>query len=74
MNSQKLYQQVRAGFIVKHTTLNAFCVANDIDTSNATRALKGKSNGPTAKALVRRLAKAAGVKIKKHSKPEKTHD
>lgn len=51
----QLQRSVRAGFILKGTTLHAWCKANGLYQQNVNMALLGKWNGPRAKALVARL-------------------
>lgn len=57
--SQKLANAVRAGFILKGTSLNKFCLSNAIDVSNAKKALLGSWNGPKAIALREKLVTAS---------------
>lgn len=56
-----ILQTVRAGFIGRGTTLAEWCRAHDVDTSWAWRVLRGAHNGPKAKALRVRIARAAGA-------------
>lgn len=57
----ELVKAVRIGFIRQGTTLNAWCEARQINRGNATIALLGGWRGKKGKAIVRRIAKAAGV-------------
>lgn len=59
MQRQRL-NRIRAGFINQDTSLHAWCCANNIDTSNARKALSGKWSGPKAQALIEKLETAAG--------------
>lgn len=58
-----LYRAVRAGLIVKGTSLNAWAQANGRHESNVRAALKGLWKGPKAKKLVKRIAADAGVSL-----------
>lgn len=55
------YRLVRAGFIARGSSFNAWCKANGVKRQNAAAALLGKAGGPKARALVARLLKEAGV-------------
>lgn len=56
-----LFEAAKAGFAAKGATLGAWCRVNKINRSNAVMALRGGWTGPKAKALVRRIKKAAGL-------------
>jgi len=58
-------QQVRAGFITQGLSLKAYCLDNDIDPSNASKALVGKWTGIKATALVNLLIDASKADIEK---------
>lgn len=57
----QLLAAVRAGFVSKHTSLNAWCSKNRVTRPWVAQALTGKRKGPRAVAMVRRVASAAGV-------------
>lgn len=59
--TQDLLNQVKAGFVLKNTTFNAWCIANGVNRANATVAILGGWRGPKAKKLVARVKRAAGV-------------
>jgi hypothetical protein len=54
-----LYQFVRARFVLKGTTLNAWCIDNKVTREWAAQCLSGRRTGPAAKALVQRLLAAS---------------
>ena len=56
-----LLTKIRAGFILKGTTMNAWCAKHAINRPNATMAILGGWRGPKAKRLVARIKRAAGV-------------
>jgi hypothetical protein len=58
---QELYNQVRAGFVLRNTTFNRWCVQNQVTRQNAVQALLGGWNGPKARKLRDRLLSAAGL-------------
>lgn len=49
--SERLLAQVRGALITQGTSLNKWCKEHGIDRAWASDALKGKRNGPKAKAL-----------------------
>ena len=55
------YQKVRAGFIVKGTTLNEWCKANGVHIQNVRSAFLGEWNGAKAAELRKRALEASGV-------------
>lgn len=59
IGSPNLYLMVRAGFIAKGTTLNAWCIANGINRQTVEKALKGERNGKLSRRLVETLVAAA---------------
>lgn len=59
--SEELYRRVRAGFIGRGDSLNAFCRREGIYRQNARACLIGVWQGPAAETLRERLAEAAGV-------------
>jgi len=63
--SKELRQQVRAGFIKQGSSLKAYCQDNDIDSSNAAKALVGKWAGVKATELVNSLIDASKADITK---------
>jgi len=50
---------VKAGFILKGTSLCAWCRSNGVDTGYASKALTGKQSGPKAQQLKARLIQAS---------------
>lgn len=59
--SPELYLMVRAGFVAKGTTLNAWCIANGVNRQTVERALKGARNGKVSRELRERAVAAALV-------------
>lgn len=55
---------VRAAFVAKGSSLNAWCNQNKVDYANARRAITGTWNGPKAKRLLVEISQAAGVPCK----------
>jgi len=51
--------EVRAGFILKETTLKGWCRQNGIDPGYGHKAVSGALNGPAARALKARIVAAA---------------
>lgn len=60
--SLELLRRVRAAFIVKDSTLKAWCRDNQIHMSNARNALIGSWNGPAGQAMRARIVKASGLR------------
>lgn len=58
---QSLYATVRAGFIVRGTTLNAWCRENDVARPTVVAALMGTWNGPKGRAMRERVVVASGI-------------
>jgi hypothetical protein len=54
-----LYCAVRAAFVRRGTSLNAWCKSEGVSRQYAAQVLSGESTGPSAKALVARLLSAA---------------
>ncbi|MDO6525787.1 hypothetical protein Q4519_08825 [Motilimonas sp. 1_MG-2023] len=59
--SRELYNQVRAAFILKGSSLSSWCGSNDIKQQNAMSCLVGTWNGPKGKALREKLIMASGI-------------
>lgn len=59
--SRELYNQVRAGFIIKGDTLSVWCRENGISPTNAKQCLMGSWDGPKAKTLRKRIIKASRI-------------
>jgi hypothetical protein len=57
----ELLKAIRAGFVMRGTTLHAWCKKHDIHRANATNALLGGWRGPKGRAIGERIAKAAGI-------------
>jgi hypothetical protein len=57
--SPELYRLVRASFVSRGTTLNAWCERNGVKRQYATLVLTGGRNGQAAKMLRARLIKQA---------------
>lgn len=53
--------RLRAAFILKGTSFNAWCVENEIDPHNARKAVLGHWQGPKATKLVERIERAANA-------------
>lgn len=62
-----LYAQVRAGFVSQGTSLNRWCLVNQITRQHAAMALLGGWRGPAAQALLSRILTAAGVERQEHA-------
>lgn len=60
--NNSLYLQVRAGFVIKNTSFNAWCKKNNVLRPNAHKALIGEWKGPKARELVAKITSAAGLK------------
>lgn len=58
----ELLARVRAGFILKHTTLAEWCRGQAIHPSAARQAIYGTWAGPKGRAVRARVLKAAGVR------------
>lgn len=59
MQEINLLHKVRAGFVERGTSLGVFCRLNDIDRSNAIKALQGKWKGKKATEMQNRLLAAS---------------
>jgi lambda repressor-like predicted transcriptional regulator len=57
--SIELHRAVRAALVAKGQSLSEWCRDNGVQRQNAAAALTGRWTGPTAKALVERLAAVA---------------
>lgn len=57
--SDDLYRMVRAGFVAKGTTLNAWCIANGVNRQTAYKALRGERHGENSRCLRKRLTAAS---------------
>lgn len=57
-----LASSVKAAFVLRSTSLAAWCRANQIDPSWASQCLSGKRTGPKARAMRDRVVEAAGLK------------
>lgn len=53
--------RVRAGFILRGTTLTDWCRANDLDPGWASNILKGNARGPRALRLRRQMMSDSGA-------------
>lgn len=58
----QLYNEIRAGLILKNTSLSVWCLAHGVKRQNARLALLGGWRGPKADRIVRQIIKAAGLK------------
>jgi len=54
-----LLPQVRAGFVLKGTTLRQWCLINGVDPGYAHKVVAGKTNGPKARALRAKIIAAS---------------
>lgn len=69
---QELVNAVRAGFVLKGTSMNKYCLSNAIDVSNAKKALLGSWDGPKALVLRNRLIEESSTE--ESSTPEEPID
>lgn len=60
--SVQLAREVRAAFVLKGTTLKAWCRQNNMHFSNARTCLTGAWDGPAARRLRARILKDCGWK------------
>ncbi|MEP3427914.1 MAG: hypothetical protein ABJN98_04470 [Roseibium sp.] len=60
--TKHLLRNVRAGFVLQGTSLNAWCRANGIVRRTAEQSLSGENKSNNAVALVARIRLAAGLK------------
>ena len=66
LTGEQLYQYVKAGFMLRGTSLTAWCQANKVNPTNARAALIGSWRGPKAKSLCDRLRRASRVDSFRH--------
>lgn len=59
--SRGLYNQVRAGFIMKGSSLSKWCSENGFKHQNALHCLVGSWNGPKAKSLRNKMVCESGI-------------
>ena len=59
-----LYRHVLAGFVLKGSTLRAYCRRHSDDHCYARQVLLGDRDGPAAREFRQRLARAAGLTIR----------
>lgn len=59
--SLDLYNMVRAGFVVRGTTLHGWCRNQGISMGNARDCLLGAWNGPKGRELRMRLVEESGI-------------
>jgi hypothetical protein len=59
---QLMLNKVRANFIIKGTSFNAFCEANNINRRNAEQAILGTWRGKKGKALRSQIIQASKAK------------
>lgn len=55
IGSEDLYRAVRAAFVARGTSLNAWCISNGINRQTAEKTLRGERGGKRALALRNRL-------------------
>jgi hypothetical protein len=60
--AEQQFSRVKAAFILKGTSFNAWCIENGIDTSSAYKAMLGKWSGEKGKALRVRIIEASKAK------------
>ncbi len=60
---ENLYRVIRAGFVLRDSSLRQWCIAHGVSPQNAAAALRGGWRGPAASKLIRRIARAAGVTL-----------
>ncbi|CAK6715499.1 conserved hypothetical protein (fragment) [Vibrio harveyi] len=58
-----LYTKVKAGFLLRGTSLHRWCIDNGVKRQAAAQALKGIWNGPKSTDLKQKLIEAAGLTI-----------
>ncbi|HAS6636673.1 hypothetical protein AABD46_05645 [Vibrio parahaemolyticus] len=65
MNTENndLYTKVKAGFLLKGTSLHRWCIDNEVKRQAAALALKGIWNGPKSSELKRKIIEAAGLSL-----------
>lgn len=63
---ERLYLDVRSGFVRQKTTMTAWCKRNGVSQPGARLALLGAWNGPKAKKLRAALIAASGVDPRQH--------
>lgn len=56
-----LYLLVRTGFTLQGTSLNKWCIDNDVKRQNALSCLNGLWNGPKGQALRQKLITASQI-------------
>lgn len=56
-----LYNRVRAGFILKGSSLTAWCNANGVKQQNALHCLIGSWDGPKSKELRKKMVFDSGI-------------
>jgi len=61
--SKELLAQVRAAFVVRGTSMSAWCRENGVARQNARLSLLGGWDGPKGKALRARIVEAAGTLV-----------
>ncbi|MEC7308559.1 hypothetical protein [Vibrio crassostreae] len=61
--SKELYNKVKAGFIIKGTTLGVWCRESGVKQSNVISCLVGSWDGPKAKILRSKLIMESGVTL-----------
>lgn len=59
MAQVSLLPQIRAGFVLRGTTLRAWCLKNSVDPGYAHKVLSGKTAGAKALALRSRIERAS---------------
>lgn len=57
--SEELDRAVRAAFVAKGTTLNAWCTANGVARQTVDKALKGQRHSKLSRQIVRQLLREA---------------
>lgn len=57
----ELVREVRAGFVLKGTTLGRWCREHNLVVQHARMALVGEWNGPKGRAVRHRVLQAAGL-------------
>lgn len=60
-NLRERHRRIRAGFVLKGTTLQAWCIKNGVKRQNADKALLGQWNGPKARSVVQQIMADAGI-------------
>ena len=59
---ERNYNALKASFIMRGSSLNAWCIENEVAPANVRKAFSGVWTGPKASALIQLLCIEAGLK------------